>query len=443
MALFLAGSASRAHAIWEDKEGRFTLGGSIRSLAAGIDNYRNPLLFGPYNGGDALSQSILRLTLEGRPAEWISYELHGVQTLNYSSSATGLSGDFTFSGTTAVRYQAVDATWEEDSHGKITASLFPDRANVKLSLPWADITLGRQAITFGKAYFWNPLDVFLPFDPRQFDRDYKAGVDAARVDLPLGDFSGINLVAATGRTLSTLGAYVDRTTSLLPSRKEANLSWYGSAVMGRVFGTVEGWDLALQGGKVYGGYQLGGGTAGEFKTIEVRMEAAYLWAEDGPPLATIDTTPAVFIFPDSFIKDNFTGVIGLGRRFENSLTIESEYLFNGLGESGAYRLGPALIRYANGAMFHMSRNVLGVTASYEILPIVTGRLTGLISLDDGSFQIQPGVTWSVSDEIDLLAGAVVSGGKEAWEWPLGGLPVFRSEFGTFSDFYYVEVKAYF
>ena len=45
---------------------------------------------------------------------------------------------------------------------------------------FAGLTIGRQAVSFGKAHFWNPLDVFLAFDPFQFDRDYKPGVDAQR-----------------------------------------------------------------------------------------------------------------------------------------------------------------------------------------------------------------------------------------------------------------------
>ena len=36
--------------------------------------------------------------------------------------------------------------------------------------------------------------MFLAFGSTQFDRDYKAGVDALRVDAPLGDFSGVTVV---------------------------------------------------------------------------------------------------------------------------------------------------------------------------------------------------------------------------------------------------------
>ena len=72
-------------------------------------------------------------------------------------------------------------------------------------LGWGDLTAGRQAITFGKAYFWNPLDVFFPFDSSQIDREYKPGVDALRIDVPLGAFSGLNLVGAAGRTDAKAG----------------------------------------------------------------------------------------------------------------------------------------------------------------------------------------------------------------------------------------------
>jgi hypothetical protein len=66
----------------------------------------------------------------------------------------------------------------------------------------------------------------------------------------------------------------------------------------------------------------------------------------------------------------------------------------------------------------------------------------LVSIDDGSLQIQPRLTWSATDEVEVLAGAIVSrGSRPAAGEPLGIM--LRSEFGTFPDFIYAEVKWYF
>ena len=100
----------------------------------------------------------------------------------------------------------MDATTDWLQRSSQAASLWLDRPErPRCALPRADVTVGRQAITFGKAYFWNPLDEFLPFDARQIDRDYKAGVDAVRVDIPTSPFSGVNVVVAPGRSSTPRG----------------------------------------------------------------------------------------------------------------------------------------------------------------------------------------------------------------------------------------------
>ncbi len=302
--------------------------------------------------------------------------------------------------------------------------MWVDRMNVRLSLPWADITLGRQAVTFGKAHFWNPLDVYLPFDPRQFDRDYKPGVDALRCDLPLGPFSGLTLLGVAGRELDLSGQAAAPGQGL-------QAGWYGSSILARAFTTLGGWDLALQGGKIYGGWQLGGGLVGELGPVQVRAEAAWFRAQDSPSLAPL---------PGDLYEDHLTAVLGLSRRFESSLILELEYLYNGAGESS--RLEAGLARFQNGASLHVGQNLLGALASYELSPLVTGRLAAIASLTDGSVQIQPTLTLSASDNTDIILGASLNFGRRPEATPPVGLEI-NSEFGTYPNFLFGEIKMYF
>jgi hypothetical protein len=318
----------------------------------------------------------------------------------------------------------LDATWDWHEGDNSVASLWLDRFNAKSALSWVDITFGRQAITFGKAYFWNPLDIFLPFDPRQFDRDYKAGVDALRVDIPLGSFTGINLITVAGRELDSSGEFIDDGT--------LNASWYGSALFGRVFTTLKGWDLALQGGKIYGGYQLGTGLVGEIGPIEARAEASYFWAQDSEPL------PAPL--EGDLVKDAFTAVIGFGHRFDNTLTVEIEYFYNGAGESDD--LDESFVRFRSGSSLQISQHLGGLLVSYEFVPIITGQLIALYSWEDPSGQIQPILTWSPSDNTEVLVGASINFGDRP-DRSSTGQPQLQSEFGTFPDFYFMEFKLYF
>ena len=416
-----------ARAIWGDSDEEFGVDGSLRTITVGTYNYANPDVFGPDNPGDGMSQTMLRLTVGGRPSDWLTYEIHGVQSLSFSSIAEGaVQGPVVF-GTQGVdtRYLALDAAWDWADENDIQARLYLDRCNFKLALPFADVTVGRQAVTFGKAYFWNPLDVFLAFDPRQFDRDYKAGVDALRIDIPLGDFSGINLVGVLGRRLSAFGSYQDE--------GALNASWYGSAIVARAYTNLLEWDLAVQGGKVYGGYQVGGAASGEIWEISVRLEAAYLFAVDSDPIPLIPG--------EDEIESNLTAVIGLGHRFENTLQIEMEYLFNGAGDPD--NLPAALVRMLGGGSYHLGAHLIGVVATYEIIPILNGSLAWIFSISDQSSLIQPGLVLSISDEAEFIFGAMIGLGARPVASGIAGVPQLESEFGTYPNIYYMEFKFYF
>ena len=147
-----------------------------------------------------MNQALLRLVAGGYVGDWLKYEMHALT----SGLESDLSGDtglsmFDTSGP-RMRYRGVDTRASTDFDGSdVGVAIDVERLNVRLSLPHADLTIGRQAVTFGTAYFWNPLDIFRPFDPTQFDRDYKSGVDAIRLDIPLGDYDMMTLVASLGK----------------------------------------------------------------------------------------------------------------------------------------------------------------------------------------------------------------------------------------------------
>ena len=403
--------------------GPFGLDGSIRSIGGLVFNYDFPPFFGDHDT-DTFSQTIGRLTAAGRPTDSFAYEVHLVQTFTYASTVAGSTTGFGLPSD-RTRYRALDASWQWLTDKKTSARLWPDRYNVKISWPWADLTIGRQAITFGKAYFWNPLDVFLPFDPAQFDRDYKAGVDGLRLDIPLGDFSGLNLLAVAGRTIGLDGQYQN-------SSRTVDADWYGSSLLGRVFTNVKGWDLSFETGKVYGGYLVGAGLAGEIKGWSVRAEGAYFVAEDSPALP--------WPYQGNLMEDRLTAVVGFGRHFESSLDLEMEFLYNGGGES--HDLNLAMIRVQDGQLQHLGVYILGATASYEITPLLVGRLAVMHSLTDGSTQVQPTLTYSLSDNSELLLGAGLFFGQEPdVVWPIG--VDINSEFGTYPNYILAEIKFYF
>lgn len=421
--------ATPAFALVGDSFGDFGLDARLSTTAIGVRNYDFPPFFGEGNELDGSSQTLLRAMAAGRPRGDLRYELHGFAALQAATAggAATSAGESPFGVVpSSTRYRALDLEVEPLADGDASVLLGIDRAALTGSLGRIDVTLGRQAITFGKTFFWNPLDPFLAFDPRQFDRDFKPGVDALRVDVALGDFSGLSFVGVAGRTLDASGAALETDT--------LDASWLGSALLGRATTHVAGWDLELQGGKVYGGAQVGGGTVGELGPVEVRFEATHLFADEArsPRLSPLSSEPLV--------ESGTVAALGVGHRFESSLTLELETLWNDLGDPDA--LEASLVRFANGLSFHLSRHVVGALASYEVTPLAVAQLVWLTSADDGSGQVQPTLSYSISDEAELVAGATLGYGPRPRQRADGSVEL-RSEFGSFPDYYFVQFEVYF
>ncbi len=417
----------QAFALIGDSEKAFGLDGSLRTLFFLLNLGQTVPLSGQPNL-DVLSQTILRLTATGKPTKSLSYEVHLVESDTFSTERITGGSSLTFGSTNTgnvYRYRALDANWNFVEQDHTLCTLVFDRFNIKQAFDWGDITTGRQAITFGKTYFWNPLDVFFPFGASQFDRDYKPGVDALRVDIPFGRFSGLNLVGSAGPTIS-----------IAPGQQTGNYpqdaTWYGSALMGRLFANLSGWDFSLQAGKIFGGYQVGGGAVGDVGPIQIRTELAQFMAMTSDPL------PAPLT--GDLVKSNFQGVVGFGHRFENSLSLDLEYFYNGVGDPN--NLNAALVRSQFGSSLQLSRNLVGLSAQYQFTPLVVGQLGTIASLSDGSIQLQPLTTISLSSEMDLLFGAIIGFGPKP-KIDTGLALNIESEFGTLPNTLFFEWKCYF
>ena len=448
LALLVAalGVSRPAWAIVGDTMGLFGVDGSIRMINAGLVNppvkvpkdlepLVDPLL---PDDGDGMSQLLFRLTVGGWPTDWLSYEAHLVQAVSISTAEAGGTSVLETASSETL-YRAVDARWDWAEEPGMNASLGADRLNLSFALPFADVIIGRQAISFGKAYFWNPLDVFLAFDPFQFDRDYKPGVDALRLEVPIGDFAGLTVVGALSNV----------------SEDEV---WGQSAALIRLWGMLWDTDFAIQGGSVADGYHVGGAAIGELGPLEVRGEAAYFHPREqddssaaagglgGTP--TSATASALGIDRPAAV----TAVAGLGRRFENSLYVSAEYLYNGIGrEDAASRW--ALV--TEGHAQHVTEHVAGVMASYELSPLITVSMASVVAIDPDSpsVLIQPGLVYSAADEVEILAGAMLAFGERpgfsSGSGGLGGLAslstssLLPSEFGAYPHVFYLEMKAYF
>ena len=399
-----------------------TIDGSLRGTTVATQNYDQPLVWGRGNASDGQSDLALRLVISGQPSRLLKWNVHVVQRMTLNTTENATVGSSTLLGTSGTRipYRAVDTRWKWGAADDVNAWAYLDRANIELTLRRADLAIGRQAITFGKAYFWNPLDVFLAFGSTQFDRDYKAGVDALRVDAPLGDLSGLTIVGVPVRVEEK------------GSQMEEQSFWYRSALLARLYGNRRAWDLALQGGKILGGYQLGGAVAGELGTVEVRGEGAWF--------ASQDANAAAGLSPTLLIEDHFSIVAGVGRSFVGGdLQLQTEYFYNGAARGPR---GDRLALVLAGRLQHLNRHLLGIVGTYRLHPLLSGSLAALWGASDGSWLVQPGLSYSAADEVELIAGAAIARGRRPRGKDLRAFRL-RSEFGSYPNYYYLETKLYF
>ena len=108
-----------------------------------------------------------------------------------------------------ARYRISDIAQRLDkseSRHMLTQNL--DRFNIQMRLPHGDLTLGRQAITFGSSRVIVPTDIFVPFDVRVFDQEYRMGVDAIRYQSPIGEVGEFDMGIVFGESRQTSAAFM-------------------------------------------------------------------------------------------------------------------------------------------------------------------------------------------------------------------------------------------
>ena len=93
--------------------------------------------------------------------------------------------------TDSLSYRVVDLDsaiypGKDDPGGSFGLFQNLDRAAIAYGADFADITIGRQAIAWGSARVVNSTDVIAPYAYSQLDTEDRIGVDAIRIQIPIG-----------------------------------------------------------------------------------------------------------------------------------------------------------------------------------------------------------------------------------------------------------------
>ncbi len=267
--------------------------------------------------------------------------------------------------------------------------IFLDNAYLRFAFKSFDLTAGKQQISPGTGYVWNPTDVFNIKDP--LDPTYEQpGHNGLRIDIPLG----------TASTMSALYAPDD--------------DFKSSAKMVQIKTRLAGFDLAVVGVEKtwrvhdYTGFDdvamdfveltesrhlLGASTAGELLGLGVWAEYAHSWMASSGDFSEF--------------------VAGWDYTFDVQTYVMMEYYRNTQGKSRPeeYELNDWIRFYAS-EQKAVSRDQIYALASHPATDLLNASLSTLWSLSDGSFVLIPTVEYSFSDNVVIRAYLNINFGKE-------------------------------
>ncbi len=305
-------------------------------------------------------------------------------------------------GVSAIPERFVDLETDLVRSPSVRAWHDVDRLSLTVYSGVADVTVGRQAITWGVSSIFPVADLWARFSPFELDTEEKPGIDAIRALFYPAPGLEMDAVIADRGSVDDLSIGL-RGTYTTPSADV----WVGA-------------------GKLWREAMLMGGVSFMLDQTRLRGELVLPWELDGDALQDPRATLGVDWLHGTF-------------------AVTGEYHFNGIGapDPDAY---PAVLgdpRFARGETYHLGRHYLGGVASWS--PDEENRaslaLSALANLQDGSLALTPVLGYDLGQATRLSLGGLVSVGNTP---DFSGIqPRVRSEFGTYGDLLFTRISVYF
>ncbi len=392
------GGLSGQFTLYEKEDFSFDLGGYVRSLTQLYDPGYDVPTVEDREGG--IHADVVRLKWNLRFGESFLLEVHNRIQAQVSSSEAGLGTSTVGFGVSVVpgRRWDLSSVWVDQDRLRVWHDV--DRLSLTWYNDFADITAGRQAITWGISNVYPVADLWAQFSPFELDTEEKPGVDAVRIlKYPTANLE-LDAVVADRGSSRNFSAGV---------RASFTLPWADIYAGGGKF-----WREAI--GLI--------GISAPTGVYKLRAEGALPYHLDEEEFSL----PRITI-----------GVDRLG----GSTMLSMEYNFNGIGatDSGDYLTVLEDPRFGQGETYFLGRHNIGAAASWtpgnDRLSLT---LSSLLNIQDPSAAFVPNLTYDFGQNTRLSVGALVSFGDTPTFDPA---PALRSEFGTYGDFLYTMLSVYF
>jgi hypothetical protein len=266
---------------------------------------------------------------------------------------------------------------------------FLDNAYIRFSFEAFDLTVGKQQISLGTGYVWNPTDVFNIKDV--LDPTYEQpGHTALRVDVPLGSAYTLTALYSPEETW-------EKSTKLIQIKGNISHFDYHLIAVERLWPYYDytGFDLenmnfldVSENRKM-----LGGSTVGELLGLGVWAEYAYNWMEN---------------------SDNFYElVVGADYTFDFQTYVMMEYYRNTLGKSDYkdYDINDWM-RFLAAEQKSICRDQAYVFVQHPATDLLNVGLQTIYCISDSSLAFVPTLGYSLSDNVDIYAYLNFNIGKE-------------------------------
>ncbi len=290
------------------------------------------------------------------------------------------------------------ATWFDLTNtiadrGQVLAAQGIDRLAATYATPDLVIRLGRQALTWGSGLVFRPMDIVDPFSPTATDTEFKPGTDMVYVQRLFADGADVQLVVVPRPPRAGASPTADASTVALHLHAD-------------FFGHETTWLLARDHGDLVGALGVNGALGGATWNLEIE-----------PVVPDRQSTAFVSVLAN--VSDAITVL-------HRNATVFAEYFHNGLGVGGGAPTFASLptslrSRLLRGQLFNVRRDYLAAGLTLEVTPLLSFSPTVIAGLDDASGVALIAATYSLGDNVSLIAGVEAPFGAAHSEF--GGLPL--------------------
>ncbi len=283
----------------------------------------------------------------------------------------------------------------------LSDSMYLDNIYVNAAFPGFDISIGRQPISLGTGYVWNPLDIFNRKE--LVDPTYEQpGVNAVRLEYYLNEKFTLDFILSPDTNFTQPSGMIQIKSNLGSFDYSVNV-----ARKNHLYPFWEDEDTVSTHRETS---FIGGSFTGEIS--EFGMWGETLW---------------------SLSSNNSAGDVsyGLDHTFNNGLYVMLEGYHNSLGAEKDRLFDFHYLNYFSGETKSLMQNYFFSLLSKQVNDYVSCSVFIYGNLDDNSFMYAPQLSWEVLQDVSLSVFTAFSSGDT------------DSEFGIQNQSFRVRMRAYF